>query len=110
MEDTNMDNDIMSLISNPPLSLSWDTIIAKSPQNITYYAKPCPSFGYYRGSPIFENDTASVDDNYGPDSQGVGEFSQGQGPAPVNGIAIPPSVVVVLAIVAVLAISTLCCR
>lgn len=43
--------------------------------NINYYAKPCQSFGYYRGWPIAGGDGSGG----GPEVSGSNVFSAGQG-------------------------------
>lgn len=43
--------------------------------NAQMFAKPCSSFGYYRGSPYFKGEGS----NMGPTVSGVGHFSQGEG-------------------------------
>lgn len=69
-----------------------------------YFAKPCQSFGYYRGWPVYEGDGSE----YGPEVQGEGEFSQGEGPIPTGDLDIPLSVVISVGIVAALIFAILC--
>lgn len=45
--------------------------------NIEYFAKPCSSFGYYRGTPTLND--LSYADGYGPRIQGAEYFAEGQG-------------------------------
>lgn len=47
----------------------------------TYYAAPNSSWGYYRGAPLYGGG-AQAGGGAGPQTQGIGEFAQGQGPSP----------------------------
>lgn len=84
-------------VSIPALP-DWECSTLKK-GNIPYFAKPCSSFGYTRNYSLIYGGDGST---YGPIESGVGDFSQGTGPVPSNGLDITLGAILPLLAVAVL--------
>jgi hypothetical protein len=60
-----------------------------------YFARPTSSFGYYRGSPVFNGDGSGM----GPNVSGNSVFSAGQGSAAGTGTGWEPTILYLFVLV-----------
>ena len=61
------------------------------------FARPTSSFGYYRGSPIYNGDGS----NQGPNVSGTNVFSSGQGSGTSSGSAWSPTILYLFVLILV---------